>query len=42
VVEAVTWTANRTFGSAVQLSSSSHGAFLPDLAVNEAGTAVVV
>ncbi len=42
VVEAVTWTANGTFGNVVQLSSSSQGAFLPDLAVNEAGTAVVV
>lgn len=42
VVEAVTWTANGTFGSVVQLSPSSHGAFGPQLAVNDAGTAVVV
>jgi hypothetical protein len=42
VVEAVTWTASGTFGNVVQLSPSSHGAFLPDLAVNEAGTAVAV
>ena len=42
VVEAVTWTASGVFGKVVQLSSSSHGAFLPDIAVNEAGTAVVV
>ena len=41
VVEAVTWNAAGTFGNAVQLSSSSQGAFLPDLAVNEAGAAVV-
>ena len=42
VVEAVTWTANGTFGAVVQLSSSSQGAFLPDMDINEAGTAVVV
>jgi hypothetical protein len=42
LVEAVTWTANGTFGSVVQLSSSSHGAFEPQLAVNDGGTAVVV
>ena len=42
VVEAVTWTANGTFGSVVQLSPSSHGAFGPQLAINDAGTAVVV
>ena len=42
VVEAVTWTAAGTFGSVVQLSPSSQGAFLPNIAVNEAGTAVVV
>ena len=42
VVEAVTWTAGGTFGGVVQLSSSSHGAFGPQLAVNDAGTAVVV
>jgi hypothetical protein len=41
-VEAVTWTAAGTFGSIVQLSSASHGAFAPQLAVNDAGTAVVV
>jgi hypothetical protein len=41
-IEAVTWTAAGTFGSVVQLSPSSHGAFLPQLAVNDAGTAVVV
>ncbi len=42
VVEAVTWTASGAFSNVVQLSPSSHGAFLPDLAVNEAGTAVAV
>ena len=42
VIEAVTWTASGTFGGVVQLSSSSHGAFAPQLAVNDAGTAVVV
>ena len=42
VVDAVTWNAAGTFGNVVQLSSSSQGAFLPDLAVNEAGSAVVV
>jgi len=42
VVEAVTWSAAGTFGNVVQFSSSSQGAFLPDIAVNEAGTAVVV
>ena len=42
LIEAITWTANGTFGSIVQLSSSSHGAFGPQLAVNDAGTAVVV
>jgi hypothetical protein len=42
LVEAVTWTAAGTFGSVVQLSSASHGAFGPQLAVNDAGTAVVV
>ena len=42
LVEAVTWTAAGTFGSIVQLSSASHGAFGPQLAVNDAGTAVVV
>jgi hypothetical protein len=42
VVEAVTWTASGAFGNVVQLSPSSQGAFLPDIAVNEAGTAVVV
>jgi hypothetical protein len=41
-VEAVTWTAAGTFGSVVQLSSASHGAFAPQLAVNDAGSAVVV
>jgi hypothetical protein len=42
LVEAVTWTANGAFGSIVQLSPSSHGAFGPQLAVNDAGAAVVV
>jgi hypothetical protein len=42
VVEAITWTAAGAFSNVVQLSSSSQGAFLPDIAVNEAGTAVVV
>ncbi len=42
IIEAITWTADGTFGNVVQLSSSSQGAFLPDMAVNEAGTAVVV
>ena len=42
LVEAVTWTAAGTFGSVVQLSPASHGAFGPQLAVNDAGTAVVV
>ena len=42
LVEAVTWTAAGTFGSIVQLSPASHGAFGPQLAVNDAGTAVVV
>lgn len=42
VVEAVAWTSTGTFGTVVQLSPSGQGAFLPDIAVNEAGTAVVV
>jgi hypothetical protein len=42
LVEAVTWTAAGMFGGVVQLSSSSHGAFGPQLAINDAGTAVVV
>ena len=42
LVEAVTWTAGGTFGSIVQLSPASHGAFEPQLAVNDAGTAAVV
>jgi hypothetical protein len=42
VVEAVTWTASGAFGQVAQLSPSSQGAFLPDLAVNEVGSAVVV
>ena len=42
VVESVTWTASGTFGQVVQLSLSSQGAFLLDMAINEAGTAVVV
>ena len=41
LVEAVTWTAAGTFGSVVQLSPSAHGAFGPQLAVNDAGAAVV-
>jgi len=42
LVEAVTWTAAGTFGSIVQLSPSAHGAFGPQLSVNDAGAAVVV
>ena len=42
LVEAVTWSAAGTLGSVVQLSSASHGAFGPQLAVNDAGAAVVV
>jgi hypothetical protein len=42
VVEAVTWTASGAFGNVVQLSGLGQSEFLPDLAVNEAGTAVVV
>ncbi len=42
VVEAVTWTASGAFGQVAQLSPSSQGAFLPDLAVNEGGASVVV
>jgi hypothetical protein len=42
VVEAVTWTAAGALGSITQLSPSSHGAFAPQLALNDAGTAVVV
>ena len=41
IVEAVTWTASGTFGSVVQLSALGQSEFLPDLAVNETGTAVV-
>jgi hypothetical protein len=40
-VQAVTWTSGGAFGAPVQLSSSSHGAALPDLAMNDAGSAVV-
>lgn len=42
VVEAVTWTASGALGPVVQLSPSAQGAFLPELAVNENGTAIVV
>jgi hypothetical protein len=42
LVEAVTWTAAGTFGGIVQLSPSAHGAFGPQLSVNDAGDAVVV
>ncbi len=42
VVETVSWTAAGVFGNVTQLSSSSQGAFGPDLAVNDAGTAVIV
>ncbi|HVU18464.1 MAG TPA: hypothetical protein VHD32_16290 [Candidatus Didemnitutus sp.] len=42
VVEAATWTAAGVFGPVVQLSPAAEGAFLPDLAVNENGTAMVV
>jgi len=41
VVEAVTWTASGAIGSVVQFSGLGQSG-LPDLAVNEAGTAVVV
>ena len=41
VVEAVSWSAAGAFGAVTQLSSASQGAFLPSLAVNEAGTALV-
>jgi hypothetical protein len=41
VVETVTWNASGTFGNVVQLSSSAQGAYTPDIAINEAGTAVV-
>jgi hypothetical protein len=41
IVEAVSWTAAGVFSNVVQLSPASQGAFGPDLAVNEAGTAVV-
>jgi hypothetical protein len=42
IVEAVSWTASGTFGTVVQLSGLGQSAFLPDLAVTETGTAVVV
>ncbi len=42
IVEAVTWTASGAFSSVVQLSGLGQSEFLPDLAVNETGTAVVV
>ena len=42
VVEAVTWTASGAFSSVVQLSGLGQSEFLPDLAVNDSGTAVVV
>jgi hypothetical protein len=42
VVEAVTWTASGAFGSVVQLSGLGQSEFLPDLAVNDSGTAIVV
>jgi hypothetical protein len=41
VVQAVTWTSGGAFGAPVQLSSSAHGSFLPDLEMNDAGSAVV-
>ena len=41
-VQAVTWTASGAFSSVVQLSALGQSEFLPDLAVNETGTAVVV
>jgi hypothetical protein len=40
-VDAVTWTASGAFGGATQLSGLSQTELAPDLAVNEAGTAVV-
>jgi hypothetical protein len=42
VVEAVAWTSGGTFGNVAQLSPSTQGAFLPDIAVNESGAAIVV
>ena len=42
VVDAVAWTSGGTFGNVAQLSPPTRGAFQPDIAVNEAGTAVVV
>ena len=42
VVKAVTWNAAGAFGTVVQLSQPQVGQFAPDLAVNDAGTAVVV
>jgi hypothetical protein len=42
IVEAVSWTATGTFGSVVQLSGLGQSEFLPDLGVNETGTALVV
>ena len=42
VVEAVAWTAGGAFGNVVQLSQPDPSEFAPDLAVNEAGTGIVV
>lgn len=42
VVDAITWTASGAFGNVAQLSGLGQSEFSPDLAVNEAGTAVVV
>jgi hypothetical protein len=42
VVEAVAWTASGAFSNVTQLSGLGQSEFLPDLAVNETGTAVVV
>ncbi len=42
VVEVVSWTASGVFSNVVQLSGLGQSEFVPDLAVNETGTAVVV
>lgn len=41
-VNAVSWTASGVFSNVVQLSGLGQSEFVPDLAVNETGTAVVV
>ena len=42
VIDAVSWNAAGVFGNVTQVSSSAQSAAQPDLAVNEAGSAVVV